>query len=316
MRALANRAYPFETLRGVTVFIVFAGVLAPFLSSFLDAAFVLLNAWGASDYLTVFRARFLANALAALTVVPLIVSWCHRPEEAAPSAPSGSIGEAAAMAGGLVPVGVLVFEYEGSATAVLPAILYLPLPFMPWAAFRFGPRGASAACAVVSFLAIFGAAHGRGPFAAGSVIEIALAVQLFLIFVAVFLLCLAAATAERNEAERALRASEDRYRAVIDSQTDLLCRYAPDTTITSQCGVSPFGQSPRADRPQVRRLRSGDGARDAARQHRALDPRASADRVRACNHLATAACAGSSGSTSRCSPTACRTGRRKASGAI
>ena len=232
VRALMQDAHPFETLRGVTAFIVFAAALAPFLSSFLDAAFVLLNAWGESSYWAVWQARFLANALATLTLVPLIVTWCHRPADVLRSISPSRIGEAAALTSGLLIAGVIVFEYERSSAAVLPAIVYLPLPFMLWAAFRFGPRGAAAVCTVVSFLAIIGAAQGRGPFAGGSSNENALAVQLFLIFVAVLLLCLAAATQERNDAERALRDSEDRYRAVVDSQTDLLCRYLPDTTLT------------------------------------------------------------------------------------
>ena len=84
----------------------------------------------------------------------------------------------------------------------------------------------------MSFLAIIGAAQGRGPFTGGSSVENALAVQLFLVFVAVLLLFLAAAARERDDTERALRESEDRYRAVVDSQTDLLCRYLPDTTLT------------------------------------------------------------------------------------
>ena len=35
-----------------------------------------------------------------------------------------------------------------------------------------------------------------------------------------------------KRAEAALRASEERYREVVDSQTDLICRYLPDTTLT------------------------------------------------------------------------------------
>jgi PAS domain S-box-containing protein len=37
---------------------------------------------------------------------------------------------------------------------------------------------------------------------------------------------------ERKEAEAALQASEKRYREVVDSQTELVCRYLPDTTLT------------------------------------------------------------------------------------
>jgi PAS domain S-box-containing protein len=37
---------------------------------------------------------------------------------------------------------------------------------------------------------------------------------------------------ERKLAERALQVSEERYREVVESQTDLVCRYLPDTTLT------------------------------------------------------------------------------------
>ena len=43
---------------------------------------------------------------------------------------------------------------------------------------------------------------------------------------------LTAEIAERRRVETALRASGARYRAVVDSQTDLICRYLPDTTLT------------------------------------------------------------------------------------
>ncbi|MGI0485183.1 PAS domain S-box protein [Pantanalinema rosaneae CENA516] len=37
--------------------------------------------------------------------------------------------------------------------------------------------------------------------------------------------------AERQQAEAALRHSEERYRAIVQDQTELICRYLPDTTI-------------------------------------------------------------------------------------
>jgi PAS domain S-box-containing protein len=37
---------------------------------------------------------------------------------------------------------------------------------------------------------------------------------------------------ERKRAEEGLRASEERYRALVESQTEMLCRYLPDTTLT------------------------------------------------------------------------------------
>ncbi len=37
---------------------------------------------------------------------------------------------------------------------------------------------------------------------------------------------------EQKHAEQALRESEDRYRSVVESQTELICRFLPDTTLT------------------------------------------------------------------------------------
>ena len=47
-------------------------MLAPFLSSFLDAAFVRWNGWGTDGYWQVWRLRFFSNVLAILTPVAAI----------------------------------------------------------------------------------------------------------------------------------------------------------------------------------------------------------------------------------------------------
>jgi PAS domain-containing protein len=37
---------------------------------------------------------------------------------------------------------------------------------------------------------------------------------------------------ERKETEEKLRQSEERYRTVVEEQTELICRFLPDKTIT------------------------------------------------------------------------------------
>src|SRR6476660_7003673 len=65
----------FTSLRSVGIFCLCVVFIGPFLSSFLDAAFVVWNHWGQDGYWKLIRIRFPSNALAALIVVPLIVTW-------------------------------------------------------------------------------------------------------------------------------------------------------------------------------------------------------------------------------------------------
>jgi two-component system, LuxR family, sensor kinase FixL len=110
-------------------------------------------------------------------------------------------------------------------------MLYLPLPFLLWAALRFGPALTSAAYAVVAFLVIWGAAHGRGPFEIPGRAPDPLAIQLFLMSVVVPLLMVAAVIEERREAERKLRASEELFSTAFRGGPDAMAIARQDGSI-------------------------------------------------------------------------------------
>jgi PAS domain S-box-containing protein len=89
-------------------------------------------------------------------------------------------------------------------------LLYLPLPFLVWAAVRFGPTGVNTSLFVVAFLSIVGAVRGNGPFIAITPADSVLPLQLFLVTISVPLMLLAALIHERRDKEEALRESEER----------------------------------------------------------------------------------------------------------
>ncbi|HSE43915.1 MAG TPA: PAS domain S-box protein, partial [Gemmatimonadales bacterium] len=125
--------------------------------------------------------------------------------------------EAGVLAIGLLAVGFSVFAGTLADPNPAPVMLYAPLPFLLWAALRFGPRGISAALLLVSSLAIWGAVEGHGPFAANSPAENALAVQLFLIVVSVLSLSLAAIMRERVVGERDARDYQERLNLGLEA---------------------------------------------------------------------------------------------------
>src|SRR6184192_4621288 len=220
VRYLIDRPVRFDRLRNVGLFCLFAAFLGPFLSSFLDTAFVSLNHWGQGSYWEIWRIRFTSNVLAALTVAPLIVTWATSGIASLRKARRSRYLEAGLLLLGLLSVSFAVLYRLGSGTD--SALLYLLLPFLLWAAVQFGSCGASTVLGIVTFSAIWGATHGHGPFAGGSAEQNALAVQVFLIVLSVPLMFLAAVIEERAKGETELRESEERFRVVADSAPVLI----------------------------------------------------------------------------------------------
>jgi PAS domain S-box-containing protein len=210
VRRFVSGPLRFDSFRHVGTFLLFGVLVGPLLSSFLDAGLVKLIGWGEGSYWHLWRMRFLSNALAALTLVPLVVTWAQGGIASLRTASALRAAEFGLLLLGLLATGILVFAQKGVGTTTTPALFYVPLPFLLWAAVRLGPRGTSAALFVVVMLAIWGAIRGQGPFATSSPEENARAVQLFLIAVAVPLLLLSAVLEERGKAREALEQSEKR----------------------------------------------------------------------------------------------------------
>jgi two-component system sensor histidine kinase UhpB len=204
----------FDQTNTVSIFILVA-FLGPFLSSFLDSAFVELNGFGNSPYWSVFRMRFFSNVLASLTLVPLIMSWRRFDLSLLKGKSWERYLEAALLAAGLLAVGMLSFSSRPAGPDTRSALLYLPLPLLLWAAIRFGPKGFSAALVIVSFFEIWSAIHGFGPFAAQSAEMNALSVQLFLILASMPLLFLTALIKERELAHEVASQKEERLELAL-----------------------------------------------------------------------------------------------------
>lgn len=108
-------------------------------------------------------------------------------------------------------------------------------------------------------------------------------------------------TAHR-ESENALRASEERYRDVVDTQTELICRWLPDTTLTfvNEAYCRHFGSTrneligkrfielvPENDQPRLQELLNSvlDGRQSGAIEHATIQPDASIRYTLWYNHI-------------------------------
>jgi PAS domain S-box-containing protein len=219
-----------HSVRTFSLFVLFGVVLAPFVASFLDAGFVTTLGWGHAPFWTVWRMRFFSNVLTTLTVVPAVLVVFGRPASVPPG--RGRRLEAVALLVALVIVGNVVFSRSSVILDAEPALLYAPLPLLLWAAIRFGLGGVSVGVLAIVLLAIRAAMRGQGPFIGLSEADNVLSLELLMIAIALPLMLLAVLLDERRTIDAARREGEQRYRDIVESQTDLICRFRADTALT------------------------------------------------------------------------------------
>ncbi len=207
VRRFSDAPARFDTLRRVAVFIGAAGLAAPFVSSFADAAVV--ASLRAEPYWVVWRTRFFSNVLTELTLVPALATAITAGPAWIRTAPTRRHLEAALLAATLLFVAVMAFGLSvGLDDLPIPGTPYTPLalvlPLFLWAAVRFGPGGVSLALATAVWVAIWGGTYGQGLFTELPPAQAVLALQVFLSVVAIPFMCLAGVIEERRQTRDAL----------------------------------------------------------------------------------------------------------------
>lgn len=215
------------TLHDAVVFVLVAVVIVPFGTAFWGAAFTISNHFG-THYWVEWRNLGISNAVTAIVLVPAILLGAHHFSTGRIKARPARLVEALALGAGILIVGIFAFDNLPAGSGTSPVLLYAPIPFLIWAALRFGLGGTSAAMLVITFQAIWGTMHGRGPFLMQSPPENALALQMFLLVTAIPLLFVAVLIDEEKRSQSALRESEVRFRIVADTAPVLI--WMSDTT--------------------------------------------------------------------------------------
>jgi PAS domain S-box-containing protein len=200
---------PFESTGFVLAFVPFAVVLVPVLTSLPEDASRLHSA--AEDYWPVALRFLFAAALGVLIATPAFtltvangLTWLHE-------ATRWQYAELACLLFALTASGFMCFEWPAQARAS-PVLLCVPLPFLLWAAMRFGLSTVSWALLVIAIQSTRGAIRGNGPFASQVPAESVLQVQFFLFAISLPLMFLAVVIEERRRAVSALAEREQELR--------------------------------------------------------------------------------------------------------
>jgi signal transduction histidine kinase/integral membrane sensor domain MASE1 len=208
VRLFGSPASLFDSLTGTSLFFAAVVVVAPLVSSFLDAAAV--TWWLGEAYWTVWHNRLFTNMLSALTIVPTLVIAAGGGVRSFLRAPLSRRLESVILFTALTLVNVGLFvafphsEQHLLVRSAHRAWLAFVLPFILWAAVRFGAGGATLALLVTAVLAITTAAHRGGPFETAPKRERVIALQLVFLSIGMPVLWVAALLDERERTQQLL----------------------------------------------------------------------------------------------------------------
>ena len=153
------------------------------------------------------------DAMGVLVVTPFVLSLVQPWRR--PGRPHWRHLEAAVLFALIAAVSVVAIGAD-------PHLMFLVIPLLGWAAWRFQQRGAAPAALLVVVVASWAAAKGIGPFRAGTMLEKMLILQAFNATVAFCSFFFAALVSERMQAHQALERAAAGLEARVRQRTSQL----------------------------------------------------------------------------------------------
>jgi diguanylate cyclase (GGDEF)-like protein len=230
----ANGHNVFEKSWDILRFALYAGILSTAVAATFGVTSLALSgiaSW--NQYGLLWRTWWLGDAAGALIFTPFLLLWTSQPR----------LNWSAQQ---LIEASVLLFSTLLTAGIVFGPIFhaqirndpwtFLLMPFLVWAAFRFGPREASAIICLLCMVEVVGTEHGYGPFVRVSANDSLLLLQSFVSVEALVILIFAAEISERRRQEEQARVLAVRdpltglanYRLLIDRLGSEIKRYGRD----------------------------------------------------------------------------------------
>jgi len=212
IRLFAGQFGRFETTREMVVYLAFAVFIAPATAALGGAALVTSLRASSPGFYAVWQQWSLSNAVTGLTLLPLLMLDRDAIARLA-GITARRAAEIALLSLALLAVAAAEFWRAPDLTALHPEHFYWALPFLLWAAVRFGPRATSALLLAITCVTIWGAIAGRGPFALHTPSENLRELHVFLLGVSIPVLLLAAQIRQQSQTAAALTELEVRKSA-------------------------------------------------------------------------------------------------------
>jgi signal transduction histidine kinase len=194
-----NRLNFRASLERITDALLLVGIAAVG-STVISALIGVTSGWlngsiGSAEYLKTWFIWWLGDLMGVLVFAPFLLVWSRRVPIVLRF---GELIEASILTTFLITTTLVHFSGLASEDLKFYIRIHHLLPFLIWAAIRFGQRGSTAASFMIAILTTWGTTHGYGPFAGRSIVENLIALQSFLGIISLTLILFGAIVCERK----------------------------------------------------------------------------------------------------------------------
>lgn len=181
-----------------------------------NVSLALANSVKWAEFYSLWTTWWLGDLVGALVIGPLILAWGTRSDH---WLPKKRYIEAVLLLSVLGLAAMVTFARSAPTPIQYYPLTRMIVPFFLWVSLRLGQRGTTLATVVLSAFAIWGTAHGVGPFVGlgRTSSDALLQLQLFVGSNAITFLFLAAVVQERRTASKALRQNEQQLSVALDA---------------------------------------------------------------------------------------------------
>ena len=213
--------YPFDLAKNVLIYCGIGLLVIFFSATFNVGTNMAAKLVESKDFAQTWYTWYLGNYTGAVVVAPFLLTWIHkRPLNLY----QGKLIEFAVLSLFLLAASLLVFGGWLPNPRDDYSIDIILIPILLWIAYRFQIVGTTAAISLISIIAIWGTAHGHGPFVEQTAFESELVLQNFTLIITVTLLIFSAILKERDLFEIKLVNSEKRYHDFVSNSTEGIWR--------------------------------------------------------------------------------------------
>jgi len=230
----ANGRHAFEQTKDILRFAFFVVAIGTAVAATFGVTSLTLGGFASwSNYSLIWRTWWLGDAAGALIFTPFLLLWTSK---ARWHWTGRQILELSVLFFSTLLTAGIIFGPLFHAQIRNDPWTFLCVPFLVWAAFRYGPREASAVICLLCMVEVVGTVHGYGPFVRETSNDSLLLLQSFISLEALMILIFAAEVSERRRQEehaRELAVSDPltglaNYRLLLERLDSEIKRYQRD----------------------------------------------------------------------------------------